>query len=109
MPKHSDNSPNACLNRLTNERLSGCSQIQLNEKTAVVREELWPTAQLNILERKHQRVHNFNDDRPVIVVEYGNRKILVDGNHRVTRWITGAYQSQHRVLLISLLNEQSDS
>jgi hypothetical protein len=105
-PKDSDHSPNSCLNRLTNERLSGQAYIQLNDRTAVVRKELWPTVQLSILDKKHNRAHDFDDDRPIVVVEYCNKKILVDGNHQVARWLSSAHQSQHQVLLLSLRNEQ---
>lgn len=104
-PKDSDSSPNACLNRLTNERLSSQPVIQLNEKTAVVREEVWLTEHLNTLGRKHERMHELEDDRPIIVVEYQKRKLLIDGNHRVTRWLSEGLREQHRVLLIALQKE----
>lgn len=98
-PKKSD--ANACLNRLTTER-PGLSRIHLDENTAIVREEQWSTEQLAILERKHEKVHGFGDDRPIVVVEVGERKIVVDGNHRVTRWLRSGVSRQHRILLIRL-------
>ena len=100
-PKATDASPNACLNRLTNERLSGVPCVYLNEKTAVVRRAHWSTEGLSALDRKHKRMHDFEDDRPIVVVEYRGRKILIDGNHRVTRWLTTHAVKRHEVLLIT--------
>jgi hypothetical protein len=107
-PKKSDVSPNACLNRLTNERLNGTT-IALTPDTAVVREELWPTNHLTRLDRKHRKMHDFDDERPIVVVEYGARLILVDGNHRVTRWLASGHNSERRLLIIRLRGEAHDS
>jgi hypothetical protein len=101
-PKKSDPTPNACLNRLVNERLTGVSTIQVNEKTAAIREEIWPTEQLSVLERKHKKKIENEDNRPIVVVEMRDRKLLIDGNHRVNRWLSTGKHGQHRVLLITL-------
>lgn len=102
-----DASPNACLNFLANERLPDGESILLNENTAVVREECWTTDQLKELDSKHTKTHDFDDPRPVVVVEYKNRKILVDGNHRVARWLKVGPHAEHQVLLISLQKEKN--
>jgi hypothetical protein len=107
-PKKSDASPNSCLNRLTNERLSR-NGISLNPETATVREEVWRTEQLLRFDRKHERMHDFEDDRPLVAVEHSGRCILIDGNHRVTRWLASNEAREHRVLIISLRGNARDS
>lgn len=109
MKEGRDSSPNACLNFLANERLSDNESILLNEKTAIVREELWTTDQLKGLNPKHRKTHDFDDARPAVVVEYMNRKILVDGNHRVARWLKEGLRTEHRVLLIYLRKDKNGS
>jgi len=107
-PKPTDASPNACLNRLTNERHSG-SEIVLNPDTALIRDEIWSFDRLRTLDRWHCRMHDFDDDRPLIVVDYDNRHLLVDGNHRVTRWITLCQRMDRRVLTVQLTGKARDS
>jgi len=102
MPKECDASPNACLNRLTNERLRGLSKVSINLNTANIREELWPTGKLKTLDIKHKRMHDFEGVRPIVVVEIYNKLLLVDGSHRVNRWLSMGLNQEHRVLLISL-------
>ena len=105
-PKARDRTPNACLNRLTNERPEG-KRLNLNELTADVREESWPTDNLSVLDAWHTRTYDFDDDRPIVVVEVGARLLLVDGNHRVARWLFQPRSDrQHRVLLIRPRAEQ---
>jgi hypothetical protein len=100
-PKSTDASPNGCLNRLANERLTP-PRIVLNPATAVVREESWDTEKLRLLDPKHRHAHDFEDNRPIVVVELGQRWILVDGNHRVARWLSiGSSANTHSVLIIS--------
>ena len=107
-PKKSDVSTNACLNRLTNERLAG-NVISLNPDTAMVRDERWLTEHLVRLDRKHERMHDFDDERPLVAVEHLGRLILVDGNHRVTRWLASGQAKERQVLIISLRGHVRDS
>ena len=99
-PKVSDASPNACLNRLVNERLAKGSSVEIKEGTWIIREENWPTSQLGILDRKHRQTNECDDLRPIIVVEVDGRNLLIDGNHRVSRWLSES-STEHRVLIIS--------
>jgi hypothetical protein len=97
-PKAKDGSPNGCLNRLVRER-SLQKPVNLNEKTADVYEELWSTPLLGSLERWHKRQHDFDDDRPLVIVELEGRKLVIDGNHRLTRWLANDAVA-HRPLLV---------
>lgn len=100
-PKPTDASPNHCLNRLTRERV-GEAHSPISENTAIIRKELWPTDGLKILDAKHQDMHDYDDNRPIVVVEHGVRKILVDGNHRVARWLSLGSAIVHEVLIIQV-------
>lgn len=100
--KATDASPSACLNRLVRERISSRTLANVNENTATIRKELWTFEQLQTLERKHNRVNDKDDNRPLIVVKYGDRKLLIDGNHRVNRWLTARARAQREVLLIEV-------
>lgn len=101
--------PAECLSRLTNERLPEGIRIEVNPETAEVREEKWSNARLVSLERKHMRSHDFDDDRQIIVFESKGRNILIDGNHRVTRWLAEPPDRDRAVLIISLKGQQNGS
>ena len=93
-------SPNECLNRLTNERLDSKSKVKLSENTATVVEQIWGLTGLEVLDRKHSRFYDFDDFRPLVVAEIDSRYILVDGNHRVNRALNLKQDRQFRILLI---------
>lgn len=101
-PKPKDPSANACLNRLVRERISGRVPAELNENTATIRKELWTLEQLESLDRKHVRMNDVDDNRPLVVVMYGDRKLVIDGNHRVNRWLAERSGGLREVLLIEV-------
>lgn len=101
-PKATDPSPKACLNRLVRERISGRAPPEVNEITATIRRESWTLEQLQALERKHERVNDKDDNRPLVVVKYGDRKLLIDGNHRLNRWLAARSGGHREVLLIEV-------
>jgi hypothetical protein len=91
--------PNECLNRLTNER-KGVPRLRLNPQTTVISLERWSSERLRILDAKHNKHHDFDDFRPIVVIDIGDRKLLVDGNHRVARSLMKEESSEHEVLLL---------
>lgn len=91
--------PNECLNRLTNER-KGVPRLRLNQQTTVISLEQWSSEHLCILDVKHNRNHCFDDSRPIVVIDLGERKLLVDGNHRVARWLMKEESREYEVLLL---------
>ena len=100
--KATDASPSACLNRLVRERISSRTPADVNENTATIRKERWTLEQLQALERKHDRTNDKDDNRPLVVVKYGDRILLIDGNHRVNRWLAARARAQREVLLIEV-------
>ena len=99
-PKASE-SARQCLNRLVRERIAN-KALEVNEKTAVIQKDLWPTENLRILKRWHERTNNIDDPRPIVVVQYRDEMLLIDGNNRVNRWLSDSQISEHSVLLITL-------
>jgi hypothetical protein len=94
-------SPQECLNRLVRERISD-KKLIVDETTATIREEIWPTSELKRLKRKHDRMNDKDDRRPIVVVRYNSELLLVDGNHRVNRWLSNSPIPEHDVLLIAI-------
>lgn len=94
-------SPQQCLNRLVRERISD-KNVVVNSQTANIRREAWNTSELKRLSRKHNRTNNEDDHRPIVVVEYKSEFLLVDGNHRVNRWLSSSPIPEHEVLLITV-------
>lgn len=92
--------PNQCLNRLTNERLDNSSKVNLSESTANIEEQIWRLDQLALLDSKHTRMHDFDDFRPLVIVNIEERYILVDGNHRVSRATSLNQDREFPVLIV---------
>src|SRR5687767_13306843 len=78
--------PQECLNRLVRERISD-KKLVVDASTAAIREERWPTSELKRLKLKHDRTNDKDDRRPIVVVDYKGEPLLIDGNHRVNRWL----------------------
>ncbi len=98
---------NECLNRLAKEYF-GQSHVTLSEASALIFNVQWSQDELRSLERHHCRLHDFDDERPLIVVQRGPRTAVIDGNHRVTRWLQRKSSKQYQVLLLRLRGEVSD-
>jgi hypothetical protein len=94
-------SPQECLNRLVRERISD-KKLVVDASTATIRRDLLSTLELQRLKRKHDRTNDKDDRRPIVVVEYKGEPLLVDGNHRVNRWLSSSRISEHDVLWIAM-------
>lgn len=108
IPKR-DDSRAETLNRLANERFDGMSALELNARTCSIREEVWATELFREVEPKHAGADPKRDGGVIIVVECRGRKLLVDGNNRVNRWLKEGSRDSHRVLVIECRGEQGDS
>ena len=103
-----DESHAETLNRLVNERFNGLPALELNTRTCSIREDVWATECLRALEPKHARADPKRDGGVIIVVECRGRKLLVDGNNRVNRWLREGSRASHRLLVIEYRGEQRD-
>ncbi len=94
-------SPQECLNLLVRERISD-KRLVIDASTATIRRVLLPTLELKRLKRKHDRTNDKDDRRPIVVVEYEGESLLIDGNHRVNRWLSSSPIPEHDVLWIAV-------
>lgn len=99
-PKATESSQQ-CLNRLVRERISD-KNVVVNSQTASIRKEVWPTSELKRLKTKHGRTNDEDDRRPIVVLEYKTELLIIDGNHRVNRWLSDSPIPEHDVLLITV-------
>lgn len=91
--------PNECINRLAKEYFAA-DHIWLSESSTSVSYEKWPMQQLAKVERHHRRMHEVDDDRPVVILERGARRVVIDGNHRITRWLHLKHADEKSVLVL---------
>jgi hypothetical protein len=74
-----------------------------------IREEHLALDQLNELERYHDRRVPSRDVEPVIVLEYEGRRVLIDGNTRVNKWLSEGGTRLRRAIVIKPASERSAS
>ena len=61
------------------------------------RQEQWTTADLAKLPRGHSSSAGMDVDCPVVVAEYDGVQRLLDGNHRINRWMAAGDTRLHDV------------
>ena len=61
------------------------------------RREKWPTAALAKLPRGHGFTNGEDFDCPIVLAEYQGEQRLLDGIHRVNRWIAAGDIGEHDV------------
>jgi hypothetical protein len=52
---------------------------------------------LGQLSRGHESIRGDDFDCPIIVVEYNGEQRLLDGNHRINRWVASGNAALHPV------------
>ena len=75
--------------------------IKLNQVKS--RQEEWTTDQLERLTRGHNDTSGKDFDCPIIVAEYEGVRRLLDGNHRINRWIAARDTQLHKVNIHSIV------
>jgi hypothetical protein len=101
-PEWGDREPLDVFNRLLakNIRPDGWTKnTHLNIQRYQVRSrtELWTTAALGALPRGHASTGGGDFACPIIVAEYEGKQRLLDGNHRVNRWVASGDTTRHEV------------
>ena len=61
------------------------------------RREKWTTDQLGALPRLHSEAGGVDVDCPIIVVEFQATPVLLDGAHRINRWVAAGDGRLHEV------------
>jgi hypothetical protein len=101
-PEWGDRAPIDTFNRLVakNVKAAGStSNTHLDIQMAEIqsRREQWTTDQLGKLERGHSDPRGADFQFPVVVIEYQGKQRLLDGNHRVNRWVVTKDSRLHEV------------
>lgn len=97
-----DREPLDVLNRLLAKNLrpeGWTSNTHLNISPSQIRSrrERWTIEQLGRLKRGHSDKAGTDFDCPIIVVEYQATQCLLDGNHRINRWLAAGDTRLHDV------------
>jgi hypothetical protein len=61
------------------------------------RRETWTTDQLGKLDRGHSDASGDDFDCPIVIVEYQGKQRVLDGNHRINRWVASGDARLHNV------------
>ena len=70
-------------------------EIKLDQLTS--RRERWTTDALARLARGHSATGGKDFDCPIIIAEYDGVQHVLDGNHRINRWVTAGDARVHEV------------
>ncbi len=101
-PEWGDRYPLDVFNRLLakNTRPSECTRnthLNIQKHQVKSRRGQWTTDDLGKLTRGHPSTGGFDVDCPIIVAEYEGQQWLLDGNHRVNRWVAAGDTRMHDV------------
>lgn len=101
-PEWGDRNPLDVFNRLLakNIRPSGWTDnthLNIQRHQIRSRREQWTTDALRKLTRGHKFTQGKDFDCPIVVVEYEGAQRVLDGNHRINRWIAAGDTRLHDV------------
>jgi hypothetical protein len=101
-PQHGDRIPLDVFNRLLAKNIKPTgwtANIHLNIQPQQIssRREKWTTDALANLPRGHGSTKGEDFDCPIVVAEYEGKQRLLDGNHRINRWIVARDTAPHDV------------
>jgi len=106
-PEWGDRTPLDVFNRLIakNVRPAGWTphtHLDIQEHRVSSRQEHWTIAELGRLLRAHVGIADRDSASPIVLVEYEGMLRLIDGNHRINRWVAEADVRQHQVNIHSV-------
>jgi len=101
-PKWGDRHPLDVFNRLLakNIRPSGWTRnthLDIQRGQVGSRREQWTTEALGKLARGHNSTEGQDFGCPIIIAEYEGVQRVLDGNHRINRWVTAGDTRAHDV------------
>lgn len=103
-PEWGDRWPFDVLNRLVAKNLgragpnkTGHSDLRVEQITS--RKEQWTTSNLGKLTRGHTDPRGVDIACPIILAECAGRTIVLDGNHRINRWVDSNDERLHDVII----------
>lgn len=105
-----NHTPVETLNRLFSENLKKWrrglyrTRPYLDESNLRAREESWTVAELDKLERGHNKtVTQGPSDLPIIVVAYKRERRLIDGTTRINMWADEGSEKKHAVYVLEVV------
>ena len=106
-PEWGDRTPLDVFNRLVAKNLRPAewtpnTHLEIQESQISSRLEYWTTAALARVERAHPGVADRDSASPIILVEYAGALRLIDGNHRINRWVMQLDVREHQVNIHSI-------
>lgn len=101
-PQWGDRVPLDVFNRLLAKsirpsRWTPNTHLSIQPQQISSRRERWTTDTLAKIDRGHGSITGDDFDCPIIVVEYERKQRLLDGNHRINRWIEAGVTRLHDV------------
>jgi len=94
-----DPTPQAALNRIAAKCLKTEQRRSFDPSNCVVRQEVLSVDELRQLELFHNRPFPQRCDDPIIVLVCEERRVVIDGNNRVNKWVQ-AGASEPRLAII---------
>src|SRR5947208_10761540 len=99
--KWGDRTPLDVFNRLLAKNLKPAgwtknTHADLKREQIASRKERWTTAALGSLTRGHNSENGIDVPWPIILAEYDGTRVL-DGNHRINRWVASSDVRDHDV------------
>jgi hypothetical protein len=73
------------------------THLDIQEHQITSRQEQWSTAALGKLPRAHEELGDWDSNCPVVLAEYEGALRLLDGNHRINRWVSTGDGRTHEV------------
>jgi hypothetical protein len=101
-PEWGDREPMDVFNRLLAKNLKPAGANKTTHANIRVeqissRRERWSTAQLGMLHRGHSDPTGVDISCPIVLAEYCGEQRVLDGNHRINRWLRARDERLHDV------------
>ena len=90
----------AALNRVAAKCLHLEQRRSFDPSNCVVREELLSVDALRQLELYHEQAFPLRDDPTIVVLSYEGRRVVVDGNNRVNKWLKAGGSEPRGAIII---------
>jgi len=96
-----DPSAQAALNRIAAKCLRSEEVKSFDPSNCGLRQELLSAEDLRTLERYHQKTNPQRTHDPIVVLEFEGRRLVVDGNKRVNKWVADATSQLRSAIIIT--------
>ena len=101
-PEWGDRTPLDVFNRLLAKNVrpntwTPNTHLDIQPSQVRSRSEQWTTDALAKLARGHTSVAGRDFDCPIVIAEYAGKQRVLDGNHRINRWVLAKDAGRHDV------------